>query len=146
MSSPKTENLIITKGQVVLRKEVVGINSQRLQPWQRKIASILRTTFPNVQFILTTHSPQVLGELREGFKILSLMGLAIESRRAISPIIARVHFSPSDSCSIEKTCPFFVPPRRYRESREGQPQGPRVQGSCAGSCPDGNLRNIARHF
>lgn len=31
MSSPKTKNLIITKGQVVLRKEVVGINSQRLQ-------------------------------------------------------------------------------------------------------------------
>ena len=57
-------------GGIVLIDEV----DLHLHPsWQRKIASILRTTFPNVQFILTTHSPQVLGELREGFKILSLM-------------------------------------------------------------------------
>lgn len=31
--------------------------------WQRKIVSILMNTFPNCQFIITTHSPQVLGEI-----------------------------------------------------------------------------------
>lgn len=56
-------------GGIVLIDEV----DLHLHPsWQRKIAGVLHSTFPNVQFILTTHSPQVLGELREGFKILSL--------------------------------------------------------------------------
>lgn len=32
--------------------------------WQRKIVTWLTTTFENCQFILTTHSPQVLGDVR----------------------------------------------------------------------------------
>lgn len=40
--------------------------------WQRKILKILKETFPNVQFIITTHSPQVLGELDENYKIFAL--------------------------------------------------------------------------
>lgn len=32
--------------------------------WQRKIVHSLLTTFPNCQFVITTHSPQVLGELK----------------------------------------------------------------------------------
>ena len=31
--------------------------------WQRKIVGQLKDTFPNCQFIITSHSPQVLGEL-----------------------------------------------------------------------------------
>jgi predicted ATP-binding protein involved in virulence len=31
--------------------------------WQRKVLGGLRTTFPNCQFIVTTHSPQVLSEV-----------------------------------------------------------------------------------
>lgn len=31
--------------------------------WQRKILNSLNETFPNLQFIVTTHSPQVLGEV-----------------------------------------------------------------------------------
>jgi predicted ATP-binding protein involved in virulence len=31
--------------------------------WQRKFVTRLEATFPNIQFIITTHSPQVLGEL-----------------------------------------------------------------------------------
>lgn len=31
--------------------------------WQRKIVKQLKDTFPNCQFIITSHSPQVLGEL-----------------------------------------------------------------------------------
>lgn len=30
--------------------------------WQRKVMQQLKTTFPNIQFIITTHSPQILGE------------------------------------------------------------------------------------
>lgn len=34
--------------------------------WQRKVIEKLRTTFPNIQFIATTHSPFVIQSLRSG--------------------------------------------------------------------------------
>lgn len=37
--------------------------------WQRKIIPMLRETFPNIQFIITTHSPQVLGELDDNINV-----------------------------------------------------------------------------
>ena len=40
--------------------------------WQRKVLPVLNRTFPNVQFIITTHSPQVLGEVDEKYKIFML--------------------------------------------------------------------------
>lgn len=40
--------------------------------WQRKVIRVLKETFPNVQFIITTHSPQVLGECDGDFHIFSL--------------------------------------------------------------------------
>jgi predicted ATP-binding protein involved in virulence len=39
--------------------------------WQRRVASDLKRTFPNVQFVCTSHSPQVIGEVRpEEIRIL----------------------------------------------------------------------------
>lgn len=38
--------------------------------WQRKILPALTSTFPKIQFIITTHSPQVLGEIGEDFNIV----------------------------------------------------------------------------
>lgn len=32
--------------------------------WQRRVASDLKATFPAVQFVCTTHSPQVIGEVQ----------------------------------------------------------------------------------
>lgn len=37
--------------------------------WQRKAMGVLKDTFPNIQFIITTHSPQILGELDENFNL-----------------------------------------------------------------------------
>ena len=37
--------------------------------WQRKIIPMLSETFPNIQFIITTHSPQVLGELDDNINV-----------------------------------------------------------------------------
>ena len=34
--------------------------------WQRMVITALLRTFPNCQFIITTHSPQVLGEVKDG--------------------------------------------------------------------------------
>lgn len=46
---------------------------QHLHPaWQRKIVPCLLKTFPKCQFVITTHSPQVLGEIKsENIRILS---------------------------------------------------------------------------
>lgn len=32
--------------------------------WQRRVASDLKTVFPSIQFVCTSHSPQVIGELK----------------------------------------------------------------------------------
>ncbi len=40
--------------------------------WQRKIVNQLTQTFPNIQFVITTHSPSVLGEITEGFNVFSI--------------------------------------------------------------------------
>ena len=40
--------------------------------WQRRIIPSLKETFPNVQFIITTHSPQVLGEVDDSVNIFSI--------------------------------------------------------------------------
>jgi len=34
--------------------------------WQRQVVEKLRTTFPNIQFVATTHSPFVIQSLRPG--------------------------------------------------------------------------------
>ena len=62
------ENPLLGDG-VVLIDEV----DLHLHPsWQRKIVGILRRTFPNIQFILTTHSPQVLGGVDKDFSVFSI--------------------------------------------------------------------------
>lgn len=40
--------------------------------WQRKVIEVLKETFPNVQFIITTHSPQVLGEIGSDYNVFSM--------------------------------------------------------------------------
>ena len=40
--------------------------------WQRKILTVLTQTFPNIQFIVTTHSPQILSEANESFRVFRL--------------------------------------------------------------------------
>ena len=40
--------------------------------WQRRVAADLKATFPAIQFVCTSHSPQVIGELsREEVQLLS---------------------------------------------------------------------------
>lgn len=57
---PTTINDIRNGDGIILIDEI----DLHLHPsWQRKICSFLKDYFPNCQFIITTHSPQVLGEL-----------------------------------------------------------------------------------
>ncbi len=60
ISNPNLENPLDGSG-VVLIDEI----EMHLHPsWQRKICKTLKESFPNCQFVITTHSPQVLGELK----------------------------------------------------------------------------------
>ncbi len=62
IANPKLENPLWGKG-IVLIDEI----DAHLHPlWQRSIIPALRNTFPNVQFIVATHSEQVLSEVPNG--------------------------------------------------------------------------------
>lgn len=59
LAAPKAKNPLMGSG-IILIDEI----DLHLHPaWQRKVVEMLKKTFPNCQFIITTHSPQVIGEL-----------------------------------------------------------------------------------
>lgn len=61
IANPKLDKPLEGKG-IVLIDEI----EQHLHPgWQRTIISNLHHTFPNIQFIVTTHSPQVISTLKK---------------------------------------------------------------------------------
>jgi len=68
IANPVLENPLLGEG-IVLIDEI----ELHLHPtWQRNFVSNLTRTFPNCQFVLSTHSPQVLGEVKgESIRILS---------------------------------------------------------------------------
>ena len=67
IANPSLENPLEGKG-IVLIDEI----ELHLHPgWQRNVLPALMATFPNIQFIVTTHSPQVLGAIdKESILIL----------------------------------------------------------------------------
>jgi len=68
LANPSRKNPLQGEG-VVLIDEI----ELHMHPaWQREILSKLKKTFPNIQFIITTHSPQVLGEVEDDFNLFSL--------------------------------------------------------------------------
>ena len=49
--------------------------------WQRRVATDLKENFPNIQFVCTSHSPQVIGEVRpEEIRILEDGGVSTPTR------------------------------------------------------------------
>lgn len=60
IANPDLENPLEGEG-IVMIDEI----ELHLHPgWQRKVIHRLLDTFPNIQFIITTHSPQVIGEIK----------------------------------------------------------------------------------
>ncbi len=85
---PNAKNFLDQEG-IVLIDEV----DIHLQPiWQRKILNQLRQTFPNIQFIVTTHSPLVAANAKEG----ELFVLKQEQNRAVVEPAASVQGWRSD--------------------------------------------------
>lgn len=68
MANPSLENPLEGTGVVLIDEIELHMHPS----WQRKVINVLKKTFPNIQFIITTHSPQVLGELDEQNKVIVL--------------------------------------------------------------------------
>ena len=69
LANPHLSNPLLGTGIVLIDEIELHMHPS----WQRKIISVLQEIFPNVQFIITTHSPMVLGELNNKFKVFGLL-------------------------------------------------------------------------
>jgi len=68
LANPNSKNPLLGSG-VVLIDEI----ELHLHPtWQARILGTLIKIFPNIQFIVTTHSPKVLSEFNEGINVFEL--------------------------------------------------------------------------
>ena len=68
MANPHRTNPLEGEGLVLIDEIELHMHPS----WQRRILGALRATFPNVQFIVTTHSPQVLSEVDASCNLFSL--------------------------------------------------------------------------
>lgn len=68
LANPSLENPLDGQGVVLIDELELHMHTS----WQRKILPTLKSTFPKIQFIITTHSPQVLGEVGQEFNIFLL--------------------------------------------------------------------------
>jgi predicted ATP-binding protein involved in virulence len=100
LNSPMGENAIRQTQGIVLIDEV----DQHLHPgWQQRILPALRAAFPRVQFIVTTHSPEVLSTVEsEQIRILECGEcnlapagtLGAESHRLLKDVLGLQDFRP----------------------------------------------------
>lgn len=66
LANPERENPLEGTGVVLIDELDLHMHTS----WQRKVLGVLKETFPNIQFIITTHSPQILGESGDTFNLL----------------------------------------------------------------------------
>lgn len=62
LANPKLDNPLLAHGVVLIDELELHLHPR----WQREVVEKLRTTFPNIQFIATTHSPFIIQSLRPG--------------------------------------------------------------------------------
>lgn len=65
LANPTKENPLLGEGVVLIDEIELHMHPS----WQRKILSTLRNTFPNIQFIVTTHSPIILSEADKNYNL-----------------------------------------------------------------------------
>lgn len=68
LANPKLENPLLGEGIVLIDEVELHMHPS----WQRKILDVLKNTFPNLQFIVTTHSPIILSEADEDYNLIFL--------------------------------------------------------------------------
>ncbi len=65
LANPTLENPLLGEGIVLIDEIELHMHPS----WQRKILGVLKKTFPNIQFIVTTHSPVILSEANEDYNV-----------------------------------------------------------------------------
>ena len=65
LANPMLENPLLGRGIVLIDEIELHMHPS----WQRKILGVLKHIFPNVQFIITTHSPIILSEVNEDYNL-----------------------------------------------------------------------------
>ena len=65
LANPTLANPLLGEGIVLIDEIELHMHPS----WQRKILGVLRKTFPNIQFIVTTHSPIILNEANEDYNV-----------------------------------------------------------------------------
>lgn len=78
--------------------------------WQRRVASDLKNTFPRIQFVCTSHSPQVIGELSPEEIILLQNGqptrppqsFGLDSNRILTELMNAPQRDPGVALSLQK--------------------------------------------
>lgn len=68
LANPHLDNPLLGEGVVLIDEIELHMHPQ----WQRRILNTLSNVFPNIQFIITTHSPQILGEVGSDYNIFGL--------------------------------------------------------------------------
>ena len=68
LANPDMENPLEGEGIVLIDEIELHMHPS----WQRRVLGVLRYIFPNIQFIVTTHSPQILGETDDSYNIFVL--------------------------------------------------------------------------
>lgn len=61
IANPSLQNPLLGEGIIIIDEIDLHLHPQ----WQREIVPALNKTFPNCQFIITTHSPQVLSKIKK---------------------------------------------------------------------------------
>ncbi len=69
LANPRRDNPLEGNGVVLIDELDLHMHTS----WQRKVVRVLRETFPNIQFVITTHSPQILGEGDEDINLFYLV-------------------------------------------------------------------------
>lgn len=68
LANPGLSNPLEGKGIVLIDEIELHMHPS----WQRRVLSVLKSVFPNIQFIITTHSPQILGEVDASYNLIYL--------------------------------------------------------------------------
>lgn len=68
LANPNRDNPLDGEGIVLIDEIELHMHPS----WQRRVLGFLKRVFPNIQFIVTTHSPQILGEVDDNFNVYNL--------------------------------------------------------------------------
>lgn len=94
LANPAMENPLEGTGVVLIDELELHMHTS----WQRKVLDVLEKTFPNIQFIITTHSPQILGELDDRYNLVYLC----KENEKVVPKIYRSFFGWDSNVILEE--------------------------------------------